>query len=95
MTVSLAFDADGTPGYDPVTDPAAAAALPFERVPELTYTVAASYNVPMASGSELDFRVSYAFTDDFLIMPQELRQLLQSHMDCLMLVFHTLVIVMD
>lgn len=59
------FDADGTPGYDPVTDPAAAAALPFERVPELTYTVAASYNVPMASGSELDFRVSYAFTDDF------------------------------
>ncbi|ERL46539.1 putative FxsA cytoplasmic membrane protein [Candidatus Micropelagos thuwalensis] len=59
------FDADGTPGYDPVTDPAAAAALDFERVPELTYTVAASYNVPMASGSELDFRVSYAFTDDF------------------------------
>ena len=59
------FDADGTAGYDPVTDPAAAAALPFERVPELTYTVAASYNVPMASGSELDFRVSYAFTDDF------------------------------
>jgi iron complex outermembrane receptor protein len=59
------FDADGTPGYDPVTDPAAAAALAFERVPELTYTVAASYNVPMASGSELDFRVSYAFTDDF------------------------------
>ncbi|MFL2930135.1 MAG: TonB-dependent receptor [Candidatus Micropelagos sp.] len=59
------FDADGTAGYDPTTDPAAAAALPFERVPELTYTVAASYNVPMASGSELDFRVSYAFTDDF------------------------------
>ena len=27
--------------------------------------MAASYNVPMASGSELDFRVSYAFTDDF------------------------------
>ena len=59
------FDADGTPGYDATTDPAAAAALAFERVPELTYTVAASYNVPMASGSELDFRVSYAFTDDF------------------------------
>ena len=59
------FDADGTRGYDPTTDPAAAAALAFERVPELTYTIAASYNVPMASGSELDFRVSYAFTDDF------------------------------
>ena len=61
----IGFDADGTPGYDPLTDPAAAAALDFERVPELTYTVAASYNVPMASGSELDFRVSYAFTDEF------------------------------
>ena len=61
----IGFDADGTPGYDAATDPAAAAALPFERVPELTYTVAASYNVPMASGSELDFRVSYAFTDEF------------------------------
>lgn len=59
------FDADGVPGYDPVTDPAAAAALPFERVPELTYTVAASYNMPMANGSDLDFRVSYAFTDEF------------------------------
>ena len=33
----------------------------FERVPELTYTVAAGYNVPLASGSELDFRVSYAY----------------------------------
>ena len=61
----LGFDADGTPGYDPTTDPAAAAALPFERVPELTYTVAAGYNVPLASGSELDFRVSYAYSDEF------------------------------
>ena len=61
----LGFDADGVRGYDPTTDPAAAAALDFERVPELTYTVAASYNVPMASGSELDFRISYAFTDEF------------------------------
>lgn len=58
------FDADGTPGYDPTTDPAAAAALDFERVPELTYTVAANYNVPMSSG-DIDLRVSYAFTDEF------------------------------
>ncbi len=61
----VGFDADGIRGYDPTTDPAAAAALPFERVPELTYTVAADYNVPMADGSELDFRISYAYSDEF------------------------------
>lgn len=60
----LGFDANGG-GYDPDTDPAAAAALKFERVPELTYTIAANYNLPMQNGSDLDFRVSYAYTDDF------------------------------
>ena len=59
------FDADGVPGYDPVTDPAAAKALKFERVPELTYNIMANYYQPLASGAELDFRVSYSYTDDF------------------------------
>ena len=58
------FDANGG-GYDPNTDPAAAAALKFERVPELTYTIAATYNMPLQDGSDVDFRVSYAYTDEF------------------------------
>ena len=59
------FDADGVPGYDPVTDPAAAKSLKFERVPELTYNIMANYYYPLESGAELDFRVSYSYTDDF------------------------------
>ncbi len=61
----LGFDADGVRGYDPVTDPAAAAALKFERVPELTYNIMANYFQPLANGAELDFRLSYSYTDDF------------------------------
>ena len=61
----LGFDADGVRGYDPVTDPAAAAALKFERVPELTYNIMANYFQPLSNGAELDFRVSYSYTDDF------------------------------
>lgn len=59
------FDADGTAGYDPVTDPAAAAALKFERVPELTYTIAANYVMPLEGGSDVQFRASYAYSDEF------------------------------
>ncbi len=61
----LGFDADGVRGYDPVTDPIAAAALKFERVPELTYNIMANYFQPLANGAELDFRISYSYTDDF------------------------------
>ena len=61
----LGFDADGVRGYDPVTDPAAAAALKFERVPELTYNIMANYFQPLSNGAELDFRISYSYTDDF------------------------------
>ncbi len=61
----LGFDADGVRGYDPVTDPVAAAALKFERVPELTYNIMANYFQPLSNGAELDFRVSYSYTDDF------------------------------
>ena len=61
----LGFDADGVRGYDPVTDPEAAAALKFERVPELTYNIMANYFQPLANGAELDFRLSYSYTDDF------------------------------
>ena len=61
----LGFDADGTPGYDPITDPAAAKALKFERVPELTYSIMANYYQPLANGAELDMRISYSYTDDF------------------------------
>lgn len=59
------FDADGVPGYNPLTDPAAARAKKFERVPELTYNVAASYDRPLAAGGELGFRVSYNWTDEY------------------------------
>ena len=61
----LGFDADGVRGYDPVTDPIAAAALKFERVPELTYNIMANYFQPLENGAELDFRISYSYTDDF------------------------------
>jgi iron complex outermembrane receptor protein len=59
------FDADGVPGYNPLTDPAAARAKKFERVPEMTYNIAASYDRPLASGGELGFRLSYNWTDEF------------------------------
>ncbi|MEZ5459423.1 MAG: TonB-dependent receptor [Steroidobacteraceae bacterium] len=59
------FDADGVPGYNPLTDPAAARAKKFERVPELTYNIAASYDRPLAGGAELGFRVSYNWTDEY------------------------------
>lgn len=59
------FDADGVPGYNPVTDPAAARAKKFERVPEMTYNIAASYDRPLASGGELGMRLSYNWTDEF------------------------------
>ncbi len=59
------FDADGVPGYNPLTDPAAARAKKFERVPELTYNVAASYDRPLAAGGELGFRISYNWTDEY------------------------------
>ncbi|MEM7610409.1 MAG: TonB-dependent receptor [Pseudomonadota bacterium] len=59
------FDADGVPGFDPVTDPAAAKALKFERVPELTWYLAGTYFVPMADNGELDFRVSYSWSDEY------------------------------
>ena len=59
------FDADGTPGYDPVSDPLAAAALKFERVPELTYNIAATYFMQLKNGGEIDLRASYSYTDDF------------------------------
>tara|TARA_B110000503_G_scaffold59662_1_gene95071 strand:+ start:1479 stop:3767 length:2289 start_codon:yes stop_codon:yes gene_type:complete len=58
------FDADGVPGYDPVSDPEAAADLKFERVPEVTYNLMANYFVPLSNGSELDFRISYYHTDE-------------------------------
>ena len=61
----LGFDADGVRGYDPVTDPAAAAALKFERVPELTYNIMANYFQPLSNGAEIDFRLAYSYTDDF------------------------------
>jgi len=61
----LGFDADGVRGYDPATDPAAAAALKFERVPELTYNIMANYFQPLSNGAELDFRLAYSYTDDF------------------------------
>ena len=59
------FDADGVPGYNPVTDPAAARTKKFERVPEMTYNVAASYDRPLAGGGELGFRVSYNWVDEY------------------------------
>ncbi len=59
------FDADGTPGYDPVSDPLAAAALKFERVPELTYNIGATYFMQLENGGEIDLRASYSYTDDF------------------------------
>ena len=61
----LGFDADGVRGYDPATDPAAAAALKFERVPELTYNIMANYFQPLSNGAEIDFRLAYSYTDDF------------------------------
>ncbi len=59
------FDADGVPGYNPVTDPAAAKNKKFERVPETTFNVAASYDRPLAVGGELGFRLSYNWTDEY------------------------------
>ena len=59
------FDADGTPGYDPVSDPLAASALKFERVPELTYNIGATYFMQLENGGEIDLRASYSYTDDF------------------------------
>jgi iron complex outermembrane receptor protein len=59
------FDADGVPGYNPVTDPAAAKSKKFERVPETTFNVAASYDRPLAIGGEMGFRVSYNWTDEY------------------------------
>ena len=58
------FDADGVPGYDPLSDPRAAADLKFERVPEVTYNIMANYYVPLSNGSELDFRIAYYHTDE-------------------------------
>ena len=59
------FDADGVPGFDPVTDPAAAKALEFERVPELTGYLAATYVRPLEDGSELSMRASYWWSDEY------------------------------
>jgi iron complex outermembrane recepter protein len=59
------FDADGVPGYNPVTDPAAAKLKKFERVPETTFNVAASYDRPLSIGGEMGFRVSYNWTDEY------------------------------
>lgn len=61
----LGFDADGIPGYDPNLDPAAAKALKFERVPELTWYLAGTYTVPMAENGDLDFRLSYSWSDEY------------------------------
>ena len=59
------FDADGVLGFDPVTDPAAARALKFERVPELTGYLAGTWVRPLEGGSELSFRASYWWTDEY------------------------------
>ena len=59
------FDADGVIGFDPVTDPAAAKALKFERVPELTGLVAATYVRDLEDGAELSMRASYWWSDEY------------------------------
>lgn len=59
------FDADGVLGFDPVTDPAAARALKFERVPELTGYLAGTWIRPLDGGAELSFRASYWWTDEY------------------------------
>jgi iron complex outermembrane receptor protein len=59
------FDADGVPGYNPATDPIAAKNKKFERVPELTYNIAATYERPIAAGGSLAFRVGYTYSDEF------------------------------
>lgn len=58
------FDANGG-GYDPNTDPAAAKALKFERVPDFNYMLAATYRLPLASGADIAFRASYDYRDDY------------------------------
>ncbi len=57
------FDANGG-GYDPNTDPAAARKLKFERVPDYNYALAATWTLPMESGSNVIFRASYNYRDD-------------------------------
>ncbi|MFZ9127390.1 MAG: TonB-dependent receptor [Steroidobacteraceae bacterium] len=59
----LGFDANGG-GYDPNTDPAAARKLKFERVPDYNYALAATWSLPLESGSSINFRASYNYRDD-------------------------------
>jgi len=59
------FDADGIPGFDPITDPAAARALEFERVPEWNYFIAGTYEFPVQDLGDIAIRASWFWSDSY------------------------------